>query len=1184
MRLCFLSIAIWIIQFNSFAQTDTTFWFAAPDLQQAHGDRPILLRFSTGATAATVTVSIPANSFFSPITINIAANSSQSLDLTPYINVIENSVVNVVENRGLKISSTAMVSCYYDIAHGYNGDIYALKGANGLGFKFTLPFQMAFIGAGLPSYTCTFSIVASEDNTVVTITPKYDLLGHPAGVPFNITLNKGQTYTCQASSDVPSQRPGGSVVIANKPIAISTKDDTIRYPGQGCGDTAGDQLIPDCNAGSSFVIPRGQLNGPDYYYVFAISNNTAVSVNGTVVSTINAGEFYMGTLSNPSCYVQTTSPVHVFHLSGFGCELGGAVVPSIDNEGSSFIGLTRASASPFYINVLSVPANIGAFTVNASSAVVQSADFSAVPGTNGNWMVARVPINTAVANAGQNIRIQNSIGKFHIGMIHGDVSSTTRYGYFSDFERVNINLSQYDTLYCKGSNIDITASATGAADFQWTGPNGFSSTGPLLQLTNFQSAQQGYYTVSATTSRCGYVERKVWVGLQTPAADFINPASQCLNENNFQFTSSSTVNTGSIISQTWDFGDGVISSASPVSHQYATAGNYTVKLLVQSNKLCKDSIEHIITVRPSPVASVAISATAACLRNNSFAFNGTATVTPGTIASHLWNFNDGNTANTASSNHSFAAAGSYNVSYIVSTDQNCLDTVQQTIVVHPQPQASFPSIAAQCLLGNSFSFNGAGTINGGVINQYAWNFGDGNTSLASTATHSYASVGNFLVTFIVTSNQNCADTLQRTATVNANPSTTILPNGPLAYCADRSLTLNSSNLAGSGTLTQYQWYLNGAPVTGATSTSWVVAQSGNYTLEVRNSNGCQKLSDPISVIIHPLPTGNLLLPATTKICEGGTVSLNANGGDTYQWLLNSVPITGATGATFAANQPGAYSVELITPQGCRNLATGSVTLTLLRKPIADFTQDAKCAWVLTPFTNLSTVNASGNVTWEWNFGDGGTSILPSPTHTYQQAGNYPVQLKAIPVDCPNLISAVVKNVQIEERRADVRYPIVNAVRDQPVRLQARNFGTEYSWSPGTGLSSTTIANPVFRHDQSLEYLITIRTSASCETVDTQQVRVFKSIDILLPNAFTPNNDGLNDKLEFFLIGIEQFKYLRIFNRWGQLVFETNNEKSFWTGTKNGTLQPSDVYVWLGEGIGIDGSKVFRKGLVTLIRK
>jgi gliding motility-associated-like protein len=1014
-RLCLLSVALWIMQLCSIAQSDTTFWFAAPDLQQGHGDRPILLRFSTGASPATVTVNLPANTGFTPLTITIAANSSQSLDLTPYINEIENAVPNLIENRGLKISSTAMVSCYYDIAHGFNGDIYALKGANGVGFKFTLPFQMAFTGAGLPNYTCTFSIVATEDNTTVTITPKNDLLGHAAGVPFSVTLNKGQTYTCQAATDVPSQRPGGTLVVASKPISISTKDDTIRYPGQGCGDTAGDQLIPDCNAGNSFIIPRGQLNGPDYYYVFAINNNTTVSVNGSVVATIDAGNYYMGTLSSPSCYVQTSSPAHVFHLSGFGCELGGAVVPSIDNEGSSFIGVTRASASPFYINVLSVPGNIGGFSVNGSSTVVQAADFFAVPGTNGNWMLARVPINTSVANAGQNIRIQNSIGKFHIGVIHGDVSSTTRYGYFSDFERVNINLSQYDTLYCKGTTVSVTASATGAADFQWTGPNGFTSTGPLLQLTNFQAAQEGFYTVSATTSRCGYVERKVWVGLQTPVADFTNPVSQCLAGPGSQFASTSTVNAGQLSTFNWSFGDGNSATGSSVAYQYNTAGTYSVKLLVISSKLCRDSIEKVFTVQ-------------------------------------------------------------------------------------------------------------------------------------------------------------------------AAPSTVIVPTGPLRFCEGQSLTLNSTNQPGSGTLTQYQWNLNGAPLTGATGVSWVVAQSGDYTLEVQNSNGCKKLSSPVTVTIDPLPNGTLTTPTNTKICEGATLSLNATGGNTYQWYLNTLPLGAPTGSTLAASLPGVYTVELISAQGCRNNASGSVTLGLIRKPAVDFSHDVKCAWVVSTFTNLSTTDPSGAVNWAWDFGDATSSAMLSPTHTYQQSGTYSVSLTATPVDCPNQVTTSIKNVVVEQRVQDIRYPIVNAVSNQPVRLQARSFGAEYSWSPGTGLSSAMVVNPVFRHDQSLEYLITIKTLGSCVTVDTLQVRVFKFIDILLPNAFTPNNDGLNDKLEFFLIGIEQFKFLRIFNRWGQLVFETNNEKTFWNGAKNGSLQPSDVYVWVAEGIGVDGSKVARKGTVTLIKK
>ena len=154
------------------AQTDTTFWFAAPDLQEAHGDRPIFLRFSTSNTAASITISQPASPGFTPITINIPANSSNSVNLTTVITQIENVTPNTVSNKGLLIRSTTPISCYYDIANGSNGDIYALKGKNALGTKFTLPFQMGFIGRPLPLYTTDFIILATENNTQVTITPK----------------------------------------------------------------------------------------------------------------------------------------------------------------------------------------------------------------------------------------------------------------------------------------------------------------------------------------------------------------------------------------------------------------------------------------------------------------------------------------------------------------------------------------------------------------------------------------------------------------------------------------------------------------------------------------------------------------------------------------------------------------------------------------------------------------------------------------------------------------------------------------------------------------------------------------------------------------------------------------------------------------------------------------------------
>ncbi|MFM2232240.1 MAG: hypothetical protein RJB31_941, partial [Bacteroidota bacterium] len=280
---------------GGYSQADTQFWFAAPDLQQAHGDRPILLRMAASRLPATVTISIPANPGFNPINVSIAANSSQSVDLTASIGLIENTLPNAVYQRGLLISSTTPIACYYDIAHSNNGDMYALKGKNALGKKFTIPMQMDFNNrtAVNTPYTADFVIVATEDNTSITISPKNTLIGR-AG-PFTIVLNRGETYVCTAASNAGSMKPGGTTVTSNKPIAISTKDDSIALPGQSCSDTAGDQLLPDDLAGNEFIVVKGYLNiTPDHYYVYATTNATTIKINGLSVGTINAGEYYTG--------------------------------------------------------------------------------------------------------------------------------------------------------------------------------------------------------------------------------------------------------------------------------------------------------------------------------------------------------------------------------------------------------------------------------------------------------------------------------------------------------------------------------------------------------------------------------------------------------------------------------------------------------------------------------------------------------------------------------------------------------------------------------------------------------------------------------------------------------------------------------------------------------------------------
>ena len=153
------------------AQTDTNFWFAAPEVINAHGDRPIFLRIASLDQPAVISISEPANNAFATINFNLAANSSKSIDLTPFIDLIEDKPVNQVLNFGLFISSTAKITAYYEVDNPINPEIFALKGKNALGTEFFTPFQnFTNNGQGYSS----FEIVATENNTTTDHAYKSD--------------------------------------------------------------------------------------------------------------------------------------------------------------------------------------------------------------------------------------------------------------------------------------------------------------------------------------------------------------------------------------------------------------------------------------------------------------------------------------------------------------------------------------------------------------------------------------------------------------------------------------------------------------------------------------------------------------------------------------------------------------------------------------------------------------------------------------------------------------------------------------------------------------------------------------------------------------------------------------------------------------------------------------------------
>jgi gliding motility-associated-like protein len=319
-------------------------------------------------------------------------------------------------------------------------------------------------------------------------------------------------------------------------------------------------------------------------------------------------------------------------------------------------------------------------------------------------------------------------------------------------------------------------------------------------------------------------------------------------------------------------------------------------------------------------------------------------------------------------------------------------------------------------------------------------------------------------------------------------------------------------------------------------------------------------------------------------CNQQPVQLGAPPGPgyTYYW----VPAAGLSSAS-AANpiaNPSLSTTYILTAlkdgAGCVNKDTVVVQASVIN---VDFTLQNSCVDIAVPLLNNTSAAGNQPVSYLWDFGNGQTSAEKIPLLTYSQPGNYPVKLTVTTPQC--ITSPVTKtaNLLVDRPRAATTYPLVRTPVNFSIPLQAKGPGTSFLWKPSLYLSNATAEKPIFKGLADQLYTVEITTSSGCKTVDTQLVKIYKKIDVFVPTAFTPDKNGVNDVLRPVLLGIKELKFFRIYNRWGQLVFETKTEQKGWDGMYEGKLQPMQGYTWVLEAVDIDGLPVSRKGSAMLLR-
>ncbi len=418
------------------------------------------MRISTLEDTANILLRMPANLNFIPISQKIDPNTTFSIRLdiisgnNTWLDSIENKPANQVLRKGLLLTSDKNVTAYYEVAHTNNPAVYSLKGKNGMGTEFYISSQNNYPNQNNNGQE-TFEIVATEDNTTVQITPTIDIVGHVANVPFQVVLNKGETYSARTMNITAAASLKGSHVASDKPVAVTIFDDSIITGGW---DEIADQTIPVNLVGTDYIVIKGFASNTagdndEHVYILATDDNTEIRIDGnpTPVATLNTGQQHNYSIptANNTVAIEATKPVYVYHLSGHTGETGAALIPQDSCTGSRRVGFNRTSSGEFAMLILCRNGIQDSFYLNGGNTVVTGASFNPVPGTANAWVYYRMNnLNTTQVPLDANLLV-NTLGKFHLGILN-KTGGSSEYGYFSDFSSLYLGA---DNSICPGDSV-----------------------------------------------------------------------------------------------------------------------------------------------------------------------------------------------------------------------------------------------------------------------------------------------------------------------------------------------------------------------------------------------------------------------------------------------------------------------------------------------------------------------------------------------------------------------------------------------------------------------------------------------------------------------------------------------------------------------------------------------------------
>ncbi|TVQ84398.1 MAG: PKD domain-containing protein [Bacteroidetes bacterium] len=1126
------------------AQTDTEFWFAIPKVSQSHNwhNRKFFFRFATLNLPATITISMPADPGFVPIVHDVPANTAITVQLpadewqNPPLDLFYqmwNEHPDQIYNRGILITATNNITAYFEVGTNNNPDIFALKGRNALGNDFFVPFQDIHFNQPLNPHRpySAIYIVATEDNTELTITPTRPVFpGRPAGVPFNINLNRGQSiaiapddYT--ASGQLAENRLAGTRVQSDKPIAVSTSDDSVRGLPGGCYDLIGDQLIPTSIIGTEYIAMRGRLTINEYFYVLATEPNTQVEIDGVIEAVLQPGEQFSWEFNKQTYFIKTSKPSYVYHVAGFGCELGGAVLPPINVcTGSTRVAFTRSLGGAngrFFLNILARAGAEDGFIFNGDgpNTIIPAAAFQPIPGTV-DWLAAEFEFsNLADVPVGAASLIENTKDVFHLGIINGGPTAGTMYGYFSDFNPLNVQAlitgdggQSLVTKACFGEPIQLVAQ--GGTKYSWHPPDFLDDPTSDMPITLPDGSIKYTVTVSGA---CNMVDSaSVFIEVADPVIALFT-IDESVGCSPFEITVQNE--SYGVSNYSWTMGDGTVytTAAEFFDHTYTnttdSAVTYQLRLIGRNTLMCRDTLITAITVYPEVHAHPEPDIISGCapLQVN---FENSSTG----AESFTWKFDDGSTSTERAPTHVFQnftdEEKTYQVVLTAKSAYGCISRDTVEIVVQPYIETGFHlDPPSHC---NPYPVEITNTSFGATTNLWSFdgglNFEENDNSQFTELLENNDTIPKVFEIWLIGENAfGCMDTLIKPVTV--------YPPVISEFAADviegcNPLAVEFNNLSAGAQ--NYLWDFDSGEGTSSETHPVVLFENPsptdtavfNVSLLATSEYLCTDIFEQ-EIRVYPRIRANFTFDYTSFCTPQEVTFINTSaGGVNYYWdfgdgnfVQDNSPYVSheyVNENPFEITYPVSLVIE--NASGCTDTLVREVTIFPQIQAGFNVTTSG-CHPLEVNFENTST----GASTYMWDFGDGGSSQEATPSRIFTNESHYNnqfYQVRLLVESIHGCRDSIVEQIIVHPKpKADYSVSETYGCSPLPVSFEQNALGANfYSWDFGDGNQQNTSQNTVshiFQNSDDEAILFTTRLIASnyygCKDTLYKNLQVFPEI-------------------------------------------------------------------------------------------